>query len=94
MASDDELEPTFPSTRYEWRQVKIKTPPAGQSTARRRRSSFLRLPRADRTRPVHLEILSRGGAESWWLIKARGEHQVFPGCASLDDVMARVLSER
>jgi hypothetical protein len=94
MTSDDELEQTFGSTRYAWKRVKVSPPPAGQTTARRRRSSFLRLPRADRTRPVRIEILYRGGAESWWLVKARGEHQVFPGCVSLDDLMARVLSER
>jgi hypothetical protein len=41
-----------------------------------------------------MTVTYRGGAESWWLIEARGEHEVFPGHRCLDDVMARVLSER
>lgn len=64
------------------------------NTARRSRSGFLRLPVADRTREVTIRIYYRGGAEAYWLVKARGEHQVFPGVTALEDVMARVFSER
>src|SRR6185312_17061094 len=94
MATDESIEPVFASTTFEWRKVKITPGAAGKGTARRSRRSFLRLPRADRTRPIRLEVVYRGGAESWWLVKGRGEHQVFPGHAALEDVMARVYSER
>ena len=75
------------------RKVK-KTPPDGEKVAPRRRSGFLRLPRADRSRAVTITAVYKGGAECYWLIKARGEHQIFAGHISLDDVMSRVLSER
>jgi hypothetical protein len=35
----------------------------------------------------------RGGAESWWLVKARGSHGVFPGHAAIEDVMSQVMNE-
>lgn len=94
MPSDEVVEQSFPSTTYEWRKVKIKRPAGGQSTVRRSRRSFLRLTPQPRTRPVRITVTYRGGAESWWLVEARGEREALPGHWSLDDVMARVLSER
>lgn len=35
----------------------------------------------------------RGGAESWWLVQARGRHGTFPGHCAIEDVMAAVLNE-
>jgi hypothetical protein len=38
-------------------------------------------------------VTYRGGAESWWLIDARGSIGVFPGHAALEDVMAQIFNE-
>jgi hypothetical protein len=38
-------------------------------------------------------IKYRGGAESWWLVTARGRSGAFPGHAAIEDVMAQVLNE-
>lgn len=81
------------STTWAYRKVKIGRPAGGQDTARRSRS-FLRLPRSDRTRETTMRVTYRGGTESWWYVKARGEGQAFPGWMALEDVMARVHSER
>lgn len=94
MDSSDNVERTFPSTTYEWRKVKIVRPAGGQGTARRRRTGWLRLTRQPRTQPLRVTISYRGGAESWWWLEARGEKGAIPGHWTLDDVMARLLSER
>jgi hypothetical protein len=51
------------------------------------------LPTSDRTREITLRVVYRGGAESWWLVKARGEHAVFTGATAIEDVMRAVHSE-
>ncbi len=81
------------STRFEWRPVKIRPAPQAQARRGAKRSSFRRLPRSDRTREITLRIVYRGGSESWWLVKARGEHGVFTGMCALEDVMRAVHSE-
>lgn len=89
-----DVEQQFPSTTFEWRKVRIRQRPEGQRHSTRSKSGFLRLFPQPRRREVRMTVVHRGGAESWWLVKARGEHQVFPGHVALEDVMARVLSER
>jgi hypothetical protein len=94
MATKEEDEQVFGSTTFEWRQVKIKRRPQGTSTAgaqRRRWRGLARYPRAQALRGI--EVQWRGGAESWWLIKARGSHGVFPGHLALEDVMAAIFNE-
>ncbi len=46
-----------------------------------------------RHRPLTIVIKHRGGAESWWLVKARGSQGVFPGHLALEDVMSCVCNE-
>lgn len=93
MAQQSESERTFPSTTWEWRRVKMKPPPAGHSTARAKRGRWYGLPTWPRQRKLSVELTWRGGPESWWLVKARGRHGVFPGHAAIEDVMAQVLNE-
>ncbi len=40
-----------------------------------------------------LQVTYRGGAESWWLVQARGSQGVFPGSAALEDIMSQVFNE-
>jgi len=83
----------FPSTTWEWRKVKITRRPQGHATVRRSRSFWHHLPRRDRKQSVYLEVRWRAGAESWWLVKARGSHGAVPGWMMLEDLMSMVLNE-
>ncbi len=83
----------FPSTTWEWRRVKMKTPPAGHETVRAKRGRWRHLPLWPRTRHLTVKITYRGGGESWWLVEARGSHGVFPGHCALEDVMAQICNE-
>ncbi len=71
----------------------MKPPPAGHNAARAKRGRWRHLARWPRTQKLTLTITYRGGAESWWLVEARGHSGVFPGHAILEDVMHQVLSE-
>jgi hypothetical protein len=71
----------------------MKPPPAGHRTARAKRGRWRHLRRWPRTERLTLKVLYRGGAESWWLVEARGTQGVFPGHASLEDVLHQVMSE-
>ncbi len=87
------VEQTFPSTTWAWKQVKMKTPPAGQDRARAQRGRWHGFPVWPRRKVLTLTIVYRGGPQSWWLVSARGRHGVFPGVAALEDVMRQVLNE-
>lgn len=84
----------FPSTRWEHKLVKVRPSAGGHRRSIRAKTGFLRLYRLPRTESVRITVIYRGGAESWWLLKARGEHQAFPGHLCLEDVMARIYSEQ
>ncbi len=71
----------------------MKPPPAGHNAARAKRGRWRHLRRWPRSEALTIKIQYRGGAESWWLITARGSHGVFPGHASLEDVLHQVFSE-
>lgn len=93
MPDDPRIEPPFPSTNFAWKRVKIKPPPAGHVTARAKRGRWWGLATWPRSRSLTITVSYRGGPESWWLVKARGRHGVFPGVAALEDVMASVFNE-
>ena len=71
----------------------MKPPPAGHNGARAKRGRWRHLARWPRTQKLRLEITYRGGAESWWLVEARGSQGAFPGHAAIEDIMAQVLNE-
>lgn len=83
-----------PSTRYGRVREKIALPPEASKETPRRRRGFRSLSVWRRERPVRLTVQYKGGSEGWFLIQARGESQVFSGGVALEDVMARVYSER
>lgn len=90
---DADKEP-LTSTTWVWKKVKIRQSAGGHGHSTRAKRGFLRLGRSPRHLPVRVTLTYKGGAESWWLVQARGESQVFSGSTALEDVMARVLSER
>lgn len=93
MAPDSEIEQVFPSTTADWQWRKIKRRPQGTTTARAKRGRWRGLARWPRSQHLTLIVQYRGGAESWWLVTARGQHGVFPGHAALEDVMSQVMNE-
>lgn len=93
MAEGSPGEHTFPSTTSEWEWRKIKRRPQGTDTARAKRGRWYGLATWPRRRTLSIQITWRGGPESWWLVKARGRHGVFPGFLSIEDVMAAVCNE-
>lgn len=96
MPVDDDPRPRTPEDEERWVWVRRKVHEASwrKPAAPRTKKGFLRMPQADRSQKFTLRVSYKGGPESYWLIEARGEHQVFAGWWALEDVMARVLSER
>jgi hypothetical protein len=88
------VEHPFPSTTSDWEWAKIRKRPQGTDTVRAKRGRWRHLPRWRRTQALTITVAYRGGAEAWWLVKARGSHGVFPGSCAIEDVMAAVFNER
>jgi hypothetical protein len=86
-------ERVFPSTTSDWKWAKVKRRPQGTTTARAKRGRWRHLARWPRTQHLSIKVTYRGGAESWWLVEARGSEGVFPGHAALEDVMSQVFNE-
>lgn len=68
--------------------------PQAEGQRRPQGVSFLSRSRWARQQEITLRVTYRGGAECWYLVKARGCRQVFPGHCALEDVMSRVYGER
>lgn len=80
------------STTYEWRKVRIRSAPAGES-APAGSSTQLGRRRRDRYRAHTVVVKYHGGPESSWIVYVGKECWRFPGYTALDDVMARVLGQ-
>lgn len=93
MASSEESNIRTGSTTYEWRKVKIAGSARTGQHVGRKPGRFSGLSRRNRTARLTVTISHKGGAESWWLIEARGRSAVFPGHRGLDDVMAEINRE-
>lgn len=72
----------------------MRRPPEGKQRSSRTKSGFLRLSPWPRQRKLTLTIHYRGGAQCWYWVEARGTGQHFAGHLAIEDVMARVYSER
>lgn len=90
MASNTNTNARSGSTTWEWKKVKMRGPrPEGQhSTAKP--SRFGGLSKRNRSARLTLTIHHKGGAESWWVVEARGRVAAFPGHRALEDVMAEI----
>lgn len=80
------------STTYEWRKVKISggAPEGPAPKAASKGTRWSGLGRRDSKRALTITVTYRGGAESWWLVTARGRSAAFPGHRCLDDVLGEV----
>lgn len=90
MTNNNNGNSSSPSTRWEWRKVRISgsSAPAGDCAAEPLRSKASR--RRDAHRPLTIVVTYRGGPESSWLIEFRGAVRRFPGHMALDDVMRAI----
>lgn len=93
MHSNDDQNTRSPSTRWEWKLVRVKAAPApaGDSAPGAHRSKGLR--ERDAHIPMTIEVRYRGGPEASWLIGYRGRTKRFPGHLHLHDVLW-TLSDR
>jgi hypothetical protein len=83
----------LPSTKWEWKLVKLSEAPPGEGARwhRQRRHAFL--PWRNRRLPAIVEVKYKGGAESQWWVKTRGKTFVVPGHLAFEDVMVLVYGE-
>lgn len=88
-----EPEQSFPSTTWAWRRVKVSSRPQGHGTARSSAYGWRGLRRTRRDLPVRLTVTYRGGAQSYWLVEARGHHKVLAGHTALEDLMAAIHND-
>ena len=86
----DESNDSSPSTRWEWRQVKVRPTAGGQKDARRRRGRFFGLPPRNPRQPLTLTIKFRGGPECWYEVHARGQIVRYPGVRCLHEIMDEI----
>lgn len=77
-----------PSTTYAWRKVRISRAPQAETTVPRQGRPVQALAQRDPRKPLSITISYRGGAESWWELRARGVVLRRPGSVCLDDVLS------
>jgi len=94
MTSIDGSNTSSPSTKWEFRKVKVKRAavPPGERSAAGRRTPHLRV--WNRRKPLGIRVSYRGGNELDWRVEARGRRWTFDGFLAFEDVMAVVLGER
>lgn len=84
-------EQPFPSTHWEWRRVKIASPPEARKGRAPKAGRWWFLPRWPDRKPLPMTVKFRGGSECWYEVHARGQTGRFPGTASIHDVMREVM---
>lgn len=90
-ASDERL---IPSTRYEWRKVKMSRSAGGQQHSAPKGRRFFHLPPWDWRRPTTVTMKYRGGAEGWIEVRARGSLARYPGYVQLIDVLGEITRQQ
>lgn len=90
MADHQEANDCSTSTTWGWRYVKIPGSPEAPKGQRAKRPSQALQSVWDGRHALTITIRSRGGAECWYEIKARGKTTRLPGHLALHDVMTRI----
>jgi hypothetical protein len=78
----------LPSTKYEWKRVKVSRADDPGARSLRSKGDIRFFPRLYRGQALVLSLAYRGGAESKWLVIYRGRKFVLPGWYTIDDIMA------
>lgn len=80
------------STTWVWEADKLRPARREGERVSKTPSRWGRLTRRNPREELTLTIKYRGGAECWYLVKARGSHGVFPGVLALHDVMREIYN--
>lgn len=78
------------STRWVPRGERLSSSARGKTQHARRAYRWFGLRLSPADRKVTITVTYRGGAECWYNLEARGRHGVFPGVASLHDIMREI----
>lgn len=76
-----------PSTKWEYRKVKIPGPPEPLAAQGRRSRLRVPLPFRNPRKMLTIGVSYRGGAEAWWQLEARGRVVRVPGHVCLHDAL-------
>jgi hypothetical protein len=78
----------FPSTKWEFRKVKVRTAPAGDSPATGGTAPSPARRKRDAHKPLTVTVQYRGGPSASWLIRYRGLTHRFEGHLAIHDVLS------
>ncbi len=78
------------STTWEWRRVKIASPPPRPSASPKAATKWWHLTRWNGRKSLTIRIVYRGGPQCWYEVESRGSRGRFPGVTALHDVMSEV----
>jgi hypothetical protein len=84
----------FSSTTFEWKRVKVASPPKARDAVRSAARGFRRLPPWPMRKPLTLTIKLRGGPECWVEVHSRGQIQRFPGVTAVYDVLRTIANDK
>lgn len=90
MPTKHDPEQSFPSPRWEWKQVKMRRPAGGQKETLPKGGRWHRFPPRNPREPLSIKVKYRGGSEAWYEIHARGSVGRYPGYVSLHEIMSDI----
>lgn len=94
MATHEESYTCSPSTKWEWKLVKMSPPPGGDRAAADIHGRRAPLSSRDPHKPISIEVRYKGGAEASYVVTYRGRVWRFPGYVALHDMMQQVNGQR
>jgi len=89
MTDSSDTNECTPSTRWEWKRVKMRPSPEGPQ-GQRSQSTSKALSRRSKRESLTITVKNRGGPEDWWEIRARGRVWRRPGYTALSDLLGQV----
>lgn len=90
MGPERKTEQPFPTTTWEWKQVKVRRPAGGHSGSAPKAPRWFRLPPRNPREPLTIKVKFRGGSECWYEVHARGSIGRFPGYIAIHDIMSEI----
>jgi hypothetical protein len=74
------------STTWAWKKVKIRRPAEGHTKQPAAGRRWRTRSRRDPSEKLGVIVWWRGGAEDWWMVRARGEDNAYPGHTCISDL--------
>ena len=85
--------PIRPSTKWEWKRVKVSQRPEGLPAQRSRSEHLPAFPAHDRRKSLAITVVYLGGPESKWLVIRGNTKRTFPGWIALEDLLVILCGE-